>query len=678
MLQDHVTGKHYRFTPIVYQIIGLMDGKLTVQELWEKATELYEDNAPTQGDMVRILSQLHAADVLLSNISPDTAELFDRYEKHERGKWKQNLRSPLSLRFSLFDPERFLSRTVGIVRPFFSIGGFLIWLIVVGVAVTLACLHWSELTEDVVDRVLSTQNLLLLWFIYPVIKTMHEFGHGYAVKVWGGEVHDIGIMLLVLMPIPYVDASSSSAFPEKWRRIVVGAAGMMVEFFVASLAMILWLNLEQGIVSAIAYNVMLIAGVSTVLFNANPLLRYDGYYIMSDMLEIPNLSQRSVKYLGHVTKRYLLGLKKDEPPYVGPGERFWLITYSIVSFIYRMLVYASIILFIAGKFFVIGVLLAAWAFASMIIIPLFKKISFVLFNPVLREIRIRAVFVVSAISLVVMMLLFFAPFPFRTCTEGVVWAPEESLVRAGTSCFVSSVKVSTNSHVKKGDVLIECRDQILVAKNKVLKAQLRALQARYNAEIYTDRVKARTTKEEVANVRAELVREKERLDDLIISSPCDGVFIVPDAEDLPGHYLRQGELVAYVLDAYKPIVRVVVPQSDINLVRQRNRGIDIRFTEHLEKVYPADIIREVPKALESLPSMTLSSVGGGKVAVDPSDPDGLRPLEKQFQFDLEPADAISNVHIGGRVYVRFNHGFEPLIFQWYRKLRQLFLKRFNV
>ena len=679
VLQDHVTGKLYRFTPIVYHIIGLMDdGKFTVQQLWEKATERYGDDAPTQGDMVRVLSQLHAADVLLCDVPPDTVELLRRHERQEVGKWKRSLRSPLALRFPLLDPERFLTRTAGFVRPFFSIAGALIWLAVVGTAAVLACQHWSELTENITDRVLSAQNILLLWFTYPVLKAMHEFGHGYAVKTWGGEVHEMGIMLLVLMPIPYVDASSASAFSEKWRRIVVGAGGMIVELFIAALAMFLWLNLEQGIARAVAYNIMLIASVSTVLFNANPLLRYDGYYILSDVLEMPNLAQRSTQYLGYLTKRHLLGLKKTEPPYVAPGERFWLFTYSIASFSYRMLVYAWIVLFIAGKFFIIGVILAMWALASMIVIPVIKKVHFVLFSPALREKRFRAVAVSGAALTVAIMLLLFMPFPSWTRTEGVVWAPEESLVRAKTSSFVSAVMTKPNLPVKKGDVLIECRDPLLAARVKVLKAQLRAVQARYDAEIFADRVQARITKDEIYNVRANLDREKERMDDLIIHSPCDGIFILPDAGDLPGRYLKQGELVAYVLDITRPLVRVVVSQSDVDLVRQRNRGVEIRFAEKLEEVFPAVIKREVPGALEHLPSTTLSSVGGGDIAIDPSDREGLRPLEKMFQYDVEPVEATGSVKIGGRVYVRFDHGFEPLFYQWYRSLRQLFLRRFNV
>ncbi len=679
VLQNHVTGDLYRFNPVVYQVIGLMDGKLTVQKIWEKATENFGDDAPTQGELVRVMSQLHASDVLLCDITPDTAELFYRYEQHGRSKWKQKLFSPLSLRFHILDPEKFLESTVKFVRPLFCLIGALIWIGIVGTASVLAVLHWTELTENIVDRVLSTQNLFLLWLTYPLIKAVHEFGHGYAVKVWGGEVHDMGIMLLVFMPIPYVDASAATAFKEKWRRIVVSSGGMMVELLIASFAMFLWLNLEQGIVRAIAYNVMLLASVTTVLFNINPLLRYDGYFILSDTLEIPNLAQRSLQYLGHLTKRHVLGLKNDLPPHVAPGERFLLFTYSIASFIYRMMVYSWIILFIAGKFFVIGIILAIWAFTSMIIIPVLKKLHFIVFSPVLREKRARAVTIVGSVILVVTLLLCSMPFPSWTRTEGVVWAPEESLVRTKTSGFINSIKIKPNSYVKRGEILIECSDPLLVANVKLLKAELRAILARYDSEIYKDRVAASITKEEIANIRANLDRQQCRLDDLVIRSPADGVFILSDADDLPGRYIKQGELVAYVLDINQPTVRVVVSHSDVDLVRQLNKGVGLRFVEKTAQLFPAIIKREVPGVLEYLPSSILSSAGGGNIAIDPTDKEGLRPIEKQFQFDIEPVEpVVDNVYIGGRVYVRFDHGLEPLAFQWYRSLRQLFLRRFNV
>ena len=313
VLQDHAKGRFYRFAAPAYQVLVQMDGQRTVQDLWEQATERFGDDAPTQGDMIQILSQLHAADVLLCDVSPDTAELLRRSEKVGKAKWKMNLRSPLALRFPLWDPDRFLSRTLVAVRPFMGILGALLWLGVVGTAATLAVVHWPDLTENIVDRVLSAQNLLALWLIFPVIKALHELGHGYALKHWGAECHEMGIMLLVLTPIPYVDASSAAEFRERYRRALVGAAGILVEVFVASLALFAWLSLQPGVMRSSAYNVLLIGSVSTVLFNANPLLRYDGYYILSDWLEIPNLRQKSMEYSLGLIKRHVFRVKSPIP-----------------------------------------------------------------------------------------------------------------------------------------------------------------------------------------------------------------------------------------------------------------------------------------------------------------------------------------------------------------------------
>jgi putative peptide zinc metalloprotease protein len=678
VLQDHATGRFFRFPPIVYHVLGLMDGKLTVQELWEKAADRFGDDAPTQGDMIHVLSQLHAADVLVCDVSPDTAELFSRYKKTDQSTWKLNLRSPMSLRFPLLDPDRFLSRTLRYVRPLFSLFGAILWLVVVAVAGLLAARHWSGLTENITDRVLAAQNLLTMWLVYPFVKALHELGHAYAVKRRDGEVHEMGIMLLVLMPVPYVDASSASAFRDKKQRMMVGAAGMMVELFVSSLALFLWLAVEPGVVRTTAYNILLMGSISTILFNGNPLLRYDGYYILADVLEIPNLAQRSLQYLGYLTKRHLFGLKHLQPPHVAPRERTWLLGYSVAAFVYRLFIYVGIIFFISKKFFIVGVLLGIWAAFGMVIVPLVKKIHYLLFSPELAEKRVRAVTSAGGLSAALLLFIFLVPVPSWTRTEGVVWVPEEALVRAGTSGFVDRVVMTRDSAVKKGDLLIECVDPLLKAEVRVQRAQLNALEARYDAEILTERVKAQVIQEEITHARANLSRSEERFRELTIRSQSDGILVVPRAEDLPGRYLRQGELIAYVLNTDRPMVRVVVSQADVDQIRNRTRRVEVRLAERVSEVIPATVKRTTPGASERLPSTTLGSFGGGAIAMDPRDPQRTKTLEKVFTVDIELAKPSETMYVNDRVYVRFDHGFEPLSLQWYRSLRRLFLRWFNV
>jgi putative peptide zinc metalloprotease protein len=162
-----------------------MDGEKTVQEIWEATSAHLGDGAPTQEEVIRLLGQLHATDVLLCDVPPDSMEVFRRHQKHERMLWRRRLWTPLALRFPLLDPDRFLQRTLPWVQPLFGWFGILLWLAVVGTGAVLAASHWTDLTENIADRVLDPGNLVLLWFVYPVVKALHELGHAYADQEMG-------------------------------------------------------------------------------------------------------------------------------------------------------------------------------------------------------------------------------------------------------------------------------------------------------------------------------------------------------------------------------------------------------------------------------------------------------------------------------------------------------------
>ena len=678
VLQDHTTGRFMRFTPGAYLLIGLMDGQRTVQDIWEIGRLRLGDDAPTQDEMVRILSQLHGADVLQCDVPPDTFELERRHEKRRFGKLTQNIRSPLSMRFRLFDPEPVLVRLQGLVRPFFGWFGALLWLIVVGWAVSLAALHWPELTEDVTDRILSPGNLVLMWVIFPILKAFHEFGHAFAVKRLGGEVHEMGIIFLVFTPIPYVDASSSSAFRSKWERAFVGSAGMMVELFIAALALFVWVNAEPGPLRAGAYNVIFIAGVSSLLFNVNPLLRYDGYYILTDLLEIPNLAPRGMNYLQYLAQRYLFGMRDAEPPFSTAGEKAWFFFYSVSAFCYRIFIYTFIVLFVAEKFFFVGVLLAAWAVVSMFVMPLWKAGRFLLSSPRLGRRRGRAVAVSLGLAAAAVAVVCLLPVPLSTRTEGVMWVPEEAFVRAGAEGVVERIAAEPGSVVRPGQLLVECADPLLPARIRVLEARLAELKVVYDSQILTERLQAQITAEEMGHVTGQLDDARRRAAELAVHSPAAGRFLVPDPQDLPGLFVRRGAILGYVVAPGAVTVRVVVSQPDADLVRERTHGIGVRLPENFSEVTEATLKREVPAATDRLPGRALGQPGGGSVAIDPRDEMGMTSFQKMFLFDIEPPAADWALNVGGRVYVRFDHGREPLVWRWYRALRQLFLARFNV
>lgn len=679
VIQDQAAERAHRFSPAAHYFIGLMDGVRSVQELWDATSAKLGDQAPSQEQAIQLLGQLHAADALLCDVPPDSLEVFRRHQRHERMLWKRRLWSPLALRFPLLDPDRFLQRTLPYVQPLFSWIGVLLWLVVVASGAVLAAAHWTDLTEDIVDRVLSPGNLVLLWFVYPAVKSLHELGHAYAIRKWGGEVHEIGIMLLVLSPVPYVDASASWGFADKRKRMVVGAAGIAVELFLGALALFVWLAVEPGAVRAIAYNVMLISGVSTLLFNGNPLLRFDGYYVLTDAIEIPNLGSRSNQYIGYLFQRYVLGVKDAESPAYSTGERVWMAVYGIASFVYRIFITFIIVLFIAGKFFFIGILLAIWAVATQVLMPMGKSLSFLFSSPTLRRQRGRATLTSILLLLALAVLLFLVPAPKWTRAEGVIWVPEDAQVRAGADSFIVELIGPVGGAVHRGQPLIRAEEPFLGTRVEVFRAQLRELDAKYDALMPTDRVQAAIVGEQIVSAKANLRRALERESELVFRSPASGTFIVPNAADLPGRFVTKGQLVGYVVEPGAPATaRVALLQDDIAAVRQSTRSVQVILAGWEARPVMADIRRELPGASVHLPTAALGTSGGGPISVDPRDKEGVTALRQVFQMDLSLPQVAYADYLGSRVHVRFDLGFEPVGIQMYRALRRLLLRQFNV
>ncbi len=360
-LYDPVAGSTHRVSLAAYLFIGRLDGRRTVQEIFDQISA--EPDAPAfgQGDIVKLLTQLHANELLLSDAAPDVTLLEDARLRRKRSAVFSQLRNPLSIKLPLLNPTRWLNLTSGLFTPCFSRLGFFVWLAIVIAGIVAAVSHSVELSQDVLDRAFSFANLPLLAVAYIVVKSVHELGHAYAVKAFGGEVREIGVMALVFFFVPYVDASASNAFRSKWRRATVAATGVAVELMLAALAALAWTRVEPGLARAFLYDVMLIGGVSTLVFNGNPLMRFDGYYVLCDLTETPNLGQRATAFWGRLAERRLLGLPQPEPQDLTAGERWLFLLYAPLSWLYRTFVLLGLGLLLMSQFFVFGVLLAIWS-----------------------------------------------------------------------------------------------------------------------------------------------------------------------------------------------------------------------------------------------------------------------------------------------------------------------------
>ena len=675
VLQDRMSRRSHRLNPPAHYLVGLMDGRRTLQELWDAAAQRFGDQAPTQDEVIQLLGQLHAADLVQSEGAPDVDELLRRARRTRNRTLMAKLLAPLAIKVPLFDPDRLLERWLPWFRPLFGPAGALLWLALVGWGAFSAAQHWNELTQDIGNRVLAPENLLVLGLVFPLLKAAHEFGHACAVKAWGGEVHEMGVMFLVMMPVPYVDASAASAFARRRQRVIVGAAGMAVELCIASAALLFWLDMQPGLPRAVLFNVMLIAGVSTVLFNANPLLRFDGYYILSDLIDIPNLRQRAQQYLGAVLQRGLFGIANDAVQ-ATPREAAWFLFFSIASFIYRLTVTFAIAVFIGSHYFVVGVLLAIWAVATGIFAPVLWLVGFIAFSPRLRRHRTRAVLTSTALAAALFVLVFVVPVPSWTNAQGVLWDAEQSVVRSGADGFVQRVAAQPGSRVRRGDPLVEADDPLLLPRLKMVRAEKEAAEARYQAERMENLSASLVTQEKLKALDADLQRLEERMRDLVVRAPGDGIFALAAPENLPGRYLKQGEQIAHVIPEGRVTCRVLVTQQQVHLVRSGTRAVRARLAERPRETVEARVLREVPLAMDRLPSLALSQAGGGEVALDPRT-GAPKALQTHFELEIEllterPAGA------GGRVYLRFEHEPETAGRQVWRAAQQLYLKLFAV
>lgn len=678
LLQDHSNGKLFRFNIIAYDFIGRMDGKKTVHDIWQLMLAAMGDDAPSQDDVIGILSRLHSSDALRGNVTPDCIELFNRSEKQRRTKWLQKLRNPMSIRVPLFDPDKLLTTLNPLTGLFFTKSGFIIWLMVVVTALIHAAPQWLALKNYAVINAFEVDNLIMLGFIYPIVKGLHEFGHALSTKKWGGEVHEIGITFLVFIPVPYVDASSSAVCKYKQQRVIVSAAGMMVELFIASLALFLWINVEDSMVRAVAFNVMLIASVSTVIFNGNPLLKFDAYYILEDLIEVPNLASRSSRYMAFLIQHYVFRIEHTISPLGRSGERFWFISYGILSTLYRWFISITIIWFVAGKYFIVGVLLAIWAAITQFILPIWKAIAFVLFDPRLKRRRIFSLSVTSGALASVVYVVCVVPLPMATNAQGVLFPPEDAEIKATNDGFLHDMLVEPFADVTTNQALFTLDEPLLRSELAVLKAEYDELKVRYRISSTNDLFESKLIQEKIISKHAELKRIQERINNMTISSPLSGRYIPLSFDDQHNRYVRKGESMGYIVGKKSMTIQVAIPQKQIGRLREGVEDVSVKLSNDIGVTYSGKIIREVPSAQNYLQSKVLGSVGGGRITVDPGDENGVNTIDSVFHYEVALDKPLHDAPIGLRAHVRFYHGEEPLAMQCYRIARQLFLGRFGV
>lgn len=665
-------GRQFRVNNLGYQIVGRLDGRQSVQEIWDSLVRQLGTEAPSQHEVLSILSELTAAGMVQSEYSTDLGGIFDAAERRRKTK---NQLNPLALKVPLFDPTQLLDALEPIVSKFFKRWVLWLWLFSVCAGLIVATMNWPELSNYASINSLTARNLLLMWLIYPIIKFIHELAHAGAVRFWQGEVREVGVTLFLLVPVPYVDASAASSFTNKHQRMLVSAMGVIAETSIALIALGVWLAVDEGWVRNIAFACMLIGGMSTVLVNANPLMRYDGYYVLTDWLELPGLATRADAWLRYLGERYLLGNASLTPPSGSAHQRTWLFCYGVAALFYRLTLYASMILWLLSKQVLLGVALALWMSWRYAIAPTISVTKLVWSGQRLSTHRVRALCGFAIAASVLIAAVFIVPMPYTTQADGVVWVPDDAVVRNETEGFVEEVFVQDDATVKAGQPLLRLANRELQSEREQLATRVTSTSIAFNAALMEQPGLAVALQDEMQKLGERMADLDDKLAQLVIVSPVAGRLALPRSQDLPGRFLPRGSVLAHVVSPDKVVVRAVLHQTDVDKLRRRPEHINVRMAEDRLHPYSAFIGgKGAPAASFQLPSIVLGDRAGGSIVTDPADQEGLRTLESFFVLDLDIADARLQ-RVGSRAWIRFEHQREPLYVQWSRRIRQLLVKQ---
>ena len=678
VVQDPSSNQFYRLAPIAHEFIGMLDGKRTVEESWTIVLEKHGDDAPTQQEAIQLIAQLYGANLLSVDATPEVDQLLRRGRERRKKKAMSQAIGIMSFRIKLFNPDALVAWVEPVLRPVINRIGFIAW---VAFLLFVGFRLWPEADRlgGQFEGTFSPGNWGWMIVVFVVTKAIHELGHGVILKRFGGQVPEFGIMLLVLFPAPYVDATSAWALENKWKRIAVGSGGMLFELFIAGCAALVWLSLPgDSLTSQIAYNTMVIASISTLLFNANPLMRFDGYYILSDLIEIPNLMNRSQDLLKYLFKRYPFGLKEADPPTTNRTEWWILFTYGIGALAYRIFLFLSITLYVMGKLFAIGLLLAIWTAVMWFLMPVGKLVNWLAGSPQLVDKRIRAIAATIGMIVGTVLVLGAIPMDDHRRASGVVESVRDTGVFAGTDGFITIAHVRSGDRVLEGDPIVTLEAPRLSAELDAARAELARRESVLRQVMQEQPVAEDIHLRRVEIAQAELDRLVRRQNKLVVRAPWDGMIVGQDPEQMVGRLMREGEPITQVVNADELRVIATLGQRENSWAVPLAAGaidgkVQMRLVSQAGRVIDARIERLLEAGQTQLDHPSLTYAGGGNIQVDPADETGVTARTRQFVMFVQPEiDPESWMGAPGeRVRLRFTLEPRPLLAQWADRIHKM-------
>ncbi|MEN9353428.1 MAG: hypothetical protein RL318_753 [Fibrobacterota bacterium] len=678
VLFDPFTNQYYRLEQGAWEFVVRLDSRRTIEEVWYELLRLDPDNAPGQGEVIDILAQLYQANMLHYDLAQDGQKLFERKQRKDQQKLRSNLLNILFLRIPLLDPDSLLKRFMPLIRLLFSRAGLLVWLAVVGTGVKFALDNFDRI-KDQAQGVLAPSNLFLLYICGFLIKVIHETGHACAVRRHGGEVHAMGVMFMMLAPLPYTDATASWSFRSKAQRVLVASSGMLFEFFVAGLAAIAWTWLGGGAAKSVAYNVLFLASVTTILFNINPLMKFDGYYILADLLDMPNLQKHAGEHLKHLLERYAFGKHDSRTPARSMRDAWIFGLYGILSHAYKFLLFGGILITISQHYMLLAVVMGALILLTWVAMPLWKFVRYVFFGPELQRVRPRAVRTTLLSLGGLFATLAWLPVPDTFTAPGVVQAQVRTVVVAQTSGRVTSCHPSTRQ-VRPGDTLLQLVNPELDDRIDQTRSQLSETADRFRQALEghpEDMMPIDRRREALEQELSKLLQDRRNLSVLATQA---GIWSSPRSADLEGKWMVKGDSLGEVIDTSRFDFVAAIAQSEVSrLFTHPPRDLEARIKGHAGESLPLDSLRVIPMERNELPSLAISWQGGGELEVAQGPGGKIRTVEPFYEVRAHLAPTPGVPLLQGRSgKIRFVLGWSPLLPQLWRKLRQELQKYYRV
>jgi putative peptide zinc metalloprotease protein len=706
VIKDPVSLRYYRFEEQEHFIIEMMNGAATLDQTQKEFEKRFRPKRLTLEDLEGFAQQLLTAG-LAHNESPQAGnQLYKRRKKRRRSEWMQVLTNILYIKIPVFDPDKLLARMVPYLGWIFTIWFFTLSVGVMLAAILLVATHFETFRDKLPSyhEFFNVKTVVYLWAALGAVKVIHEFGHGLSCKTFGGEVHEMGALFLCLSPCLYCNVSDAWTLPNKWQRIIISFAGIYVELIIAAIATFVWWNTPaQPFINHLSLSLMVICSVSTVVFNANPLMRFDGYYVVADWLEIPNLRDRSNRFLKQLVQEHCLGIEVPPEPYMTLSRRILFVSYAIISYIYRWVVTFSILYFLhrflGDKLRVISDLLALAAAGSMVGWPLYRMGKAIHKRGRLPDMKSRRVTVSASLVAAVVLFFFLVPMPVsRVRQAALIQVKPEAFVRVSApmppgrdGAVLEKLLVRDGQPVAQGEILAEFSSldldtQLASARTErhVREVQRQGLQQELKAT--TDPSKQAELKGQIETAISEESKYKTDVDTyeyaatrLVLRAPRAGVVMSPPKVDQVGKLWERDQSPPFCSIGDSNQLQLLMPVSPMDyrlLKTDRETNPDLPVTirvqgraettwpGHIQRLYDADA-KEVPPQL--------TSKHGGPLAVKPSSQQNtFQPQAQQFLVVIDFPAPGAAVEPGTLAQVKIHCRWRPCAWWVWRSISSLF------